>query len=116
MQIYATVRSQGKIDYLTQNLDIPPDRMFDSRSASFKPALIKATDSRGVNVILNSLVGELLHALWDCVALFGKFIELRKRDILTNGMLNLNPFLQNRTFFRLDMTTVLKPGLAPFNS
>jgi NADPH:quinone reductase-like Zn-dependent oxidoreductase len=110
LQIYATVGTQQKVDYLTQNLDIPPDRIFDSRSASFKSALMKATNDRGVDVVLNSLAGGLLHASWDCVAPHGKFIELGKRDMLTNGMLTLKPFLENRAFFGLDITTVLEPN------
>jgi NADPH:quinone reductase-like Zn-dependent oxidoreductase len=39
------------------------------------------TGSRGVDVVLNSLAGEALRQTWHCVAPFGRFIEIGKRDV-----------------------------------
>ena len=64
---------------------------------------MKATKGCGVDVVLNSLYGELLHASWECVAKFGRMIELGKRDFLANGTLSLKPFIKNRAFFGVDL-------------
>lgn len=62
------------------------------------------TDGRGVDIVLNSLSGKLLHASWKCVAAFGKMIEIGKQDLLASGSLQMNPFLENRTFCGVDLT------------
>lgn len=61
-EIYATVGSDEKVQYLLETMRIPRDHIFNSRDASFLPGILKATNGRGVDVVLNSLSGELLHA------------------------------------------------------
>ena len=53
---------------------------------------MRETNGRGVDVVLNSLAGKLLHVSWDCVAEFGQMVELGKLDILTHGTLSVSPF------------------------
>lgn len=65
-----------------------------------------ATNGRGVDVVLNSLSGELLHASWQCVAAYGKMIEIGRRDILSHGMLSLSPFSEDRTFHAVNLANV----------
>ena len=54
-------------------------------------------------MVLNSLAGKLLHASWNCVAKFGKMIELGKIDFSTNGSLDMGPFASNRSFVGVDL-------------
>ncbi|KAJ5109662.1 hypothetical protein N7532_002307 [Penicillium argentinense] len=65
----------------------------------------------GVDIVLNSLAGKLLHASWECVAPFGKMIEIGKRDFMTHGALEMGPFLANRTFVGVDMLHLLTHNL-----
>jgi NADPH:quinone reductase-like Zn-dependent oxidoreductase len=62
------------------------------------------TNNRGVDLVLNSLSGELLHASWDCVAEFGTMIEIGKRDFIGRATLEMSPFLQNRSFMGVDIS------------
>lgn len=62
-----------------------------------------ATNGRGVDLVLNSLSGELLHASWRCVAQRGKMIEIGKRDMYERGSLSLEMFKGNRSFFGVDL-------------
>ncbi|TID06330.1 Compactin diketide synthase mokB [Colletotrichum higginsianum] len=103
-QIYATVGSEAKAQYLVETFGIARDHIFNSRDASFAVGLKKATSGRGVDVVLNSVSGELLHASWECVATFGKMIELGKRDIIEEGSLNMRHFLANRSYCCVDLT------------
>ncbi|KAJ5698397.1 fatty acid synthase S-acetyltransferase [Penicillium macrosclerotiorum] len=104
--IYATVGSKEKEDYLVENWNIPRNHIFTSRNAGFVPRLMQETEGRGVDVVLNSLSGDLLRASWMCVAEFGKMIELGKRDLITHGKLDLAPFVLNRVYYGLDMVHV----------
>jgi hypothetical protein len=54
-------------------------------------------------MVLNSLSGQGLHASWECVAAFGKMIDIGKRDMMGHGKLNMDLFLDNRTFFGVDL-------------
>ena len=68
---------------------------------------MRATDNRGVDVVLNSLSGDLLHASWKCVAEFGTMIEIGKRDFQRRSKLAMEAFEANRTFVGLDMAQVV---------
>lgn len=110
-KVYCTVGSEEKVKHLTDHCGIPAERSFNSRNTSFLQDVMKATNGRGVDLVLNSLSGELLHASWQCVARYGKMLEIGKRDLLGNGRLNLNPFLANRTFYGVDLATMLNDDL-----
>jgi NADPH:quinone reductase-like Zn-dependent oxidoreductase len=64
---------------------------------------LKATSRRGVDVVLNSLVGDLLHESWEILAPFGVFVEVGKRDIQDSGMLDMRVFERAATFTAFDL-------------
>lgn len=92
---------------------IPRNRIFNSRNLSFYADVIRETDGHGVDIVLNSLSGELLHASWRCVAEFGKMIEIGKRDFIGFGKLNMELFEANRSFFGVDLARLCdaRPGI-----
>lgn len=85
------------------NHSIPRERIFNSRNTSFLDGVIQATGGKGVDIMLNSLSGDLLHTSWQCVAKCGKMMEIGKRDILERGHLALDMFQHNRTFYGIDL-------------
>ncbi|KAE8135902.1 hypothetical protein BDV38DRAFT_284380 [Aspergillus pseudotamarii] len=105
-QIYATVSTEEKITFLVETIGIPRQNIFYSRDSTFVEDIMKSTSGRGVDVVLNSLSGDLLHASWKCVAQGGCMVEIGKRDLLGRGKLALDPFLDNRTFFGVDVATL----------
>ncbi|KAK6209489.1 KR domain-containing protein [Colletotrichum tabaci] len=78
-----------------------------ARMMSFADGLRAATAGRGVDVVLNSLSGELLHTSWRCVALGGTFIELGKRDAAARCKLAMDPLDDNRAFIGIDMARLV---------
>ena len=106
VEFYCTVGSEDKIDWLNTELGVPRDRIFHSRDDSFVADIMRVTDGAGVDIVLNSLSGELLHASWKCVAAEGCMIDLGKRDFLGRGRLAMRPFADNRAFFGIDLAAL----------
>ena len=58
--------------------------IFDSRTTNFGREILEATDGAGVDVVLNSLTGEgFIEASLSCLRHGGRFVELARRDILS---------------------------------
>ncbi|KAL6797448.1 polyketide synthase [Trichoderma sp. SZMC 28013] len=102
--VFATVGSQSKREYLVKEMGVPTENIFNSRNASFMEDIVAATGGRGVNVIVNSLVGDLMHASWSCIAPFGRFVEIGKRELIDAGKLDMRVFLKNATFTAFDLS------------
>ena len=107
-KVYATVGNDEKVEYLMSNLQIPRNHVFNSRNNSFLPDLMRETKGKGVDLVLNSLSGELLHTSWKCVAEFGKLIELGKRDIVGFGKLEMDIFEANRSYCCVDIAHLVR--------
>lgn len=107
-EVYATVSNDEKVQFLMDNFNIPRNRIFNSRDKSFVDGVMRETGGQGVEIILNSLAGELLHATWDCVAEFGVLVEIGKRDLIGGGKLDMKPFLANRSYCCVDIDQLWK--------
>ena len=107
-KIYATVGNDEKVKHLMDKSQLPKNHIFNSRNSSFLPELMRETEGRGVDLVLNSLSGELLHASWKCVAEFGKLIELGKREILDFGKLEMNMFEADRSYCCVDIAHLVQ--------
>jgi acyl transferase domain-containing protein/NADPH:quinone reductase-like Zn-dependent oxidoreductase/NAD(P)-dependent dehydrogenase (short-subunit alcohol dehydrogenase family)/acyl carrier protein len=79
--IIATAGTDEKRQFL-RSMGI--QHVFSTRDQSFHAGVMAATAGKGVNVVLNSLSGELLHAGLQCLATGGRFVEIGRRDILAD--------------------------------
>ncbi|KAG8676086.1 Highly reducing polyketide synthase 40 [Fusarium poae] len=104
--VYATCGSQEKRERL-ESMGVHPDHIFTSRSPAFGPALRAATKNKGVNVILNSLAGELFRESLECLTSFGRFIEIGKKDFLDDALMPTKFLLQNITFACVDLVQMI---------
>jgi NADPH:quinone reductase-like Zn-dependent oxidoreductase len=107
-ELYCTVSNEEKVKFLMDNFNIPRNRIFQSRDKSFVDGVMRETNGEGMDIILNSLSGELLHATWSCVAEFGTLIEIGKRDLIGGAKLDMNPFLANRSYCCIDIDQLWK--------
>lgn len=71
--IYVTTGTDKKVEFLANELSVPRERIFKSRDDSFVSDIMEVTNGAGVDVVLNSLSGDLLHASWKCVAPYGRY-------------------------------------------
>ena len=104
--VLATVGSPGKRQLLMDEYGIPEEHLFDSRDTSFAKGVKRVTKGRGVDVVINSLVGEGMIASWECIAPYGRFIDISKNDIVSNSNLPMLSFQKNASFIGFDMSTL----------
>ncbi|KAF2465949.1 BcPKS1, polyketide synthase [Lindgomyces ingoldianus] len=97
-EVFVTVGSQEKKQLVMVRYKIPEDHVFYSRNKSFAEGIRRMTQNRGVDVVLNSLSGDLLTTTWELMAPGGRFIEIGKRDIEANSKLPMEQFRRNVSF------------------
>lgn len=102
-EIFATVGSVEKKNLLVDTYGIPEDHIFNSRDTSFLTSIKHRTSGNGVDVVLNSLAGEMLKASLDCLAPFGRFIEIGKKDLIVNTRVEMTKFTNNITYATVDL-------------
>ncbi|KAI0418238.1 hypothetical protein F5X98DRAFT_123264 [Xylaria grammica] len=102
-EIFATVGLNTKKDFLINEFGIPAENVFYSRNTTFARGIMRVTKGYGVDVILNSLAGDSLRASWECMAPFGRFIEIGKTDVVEDSGLPMAGFGRNVSFHAVDL-------------
>jgi NADPH:quinone reductase-like Zn-dependent oxidoreductase/NAD(P)-dependent dehydrogenase (short-subunit alcohol dehydrogenase family)/SAM-dependent methyltransferase len=110
-EVFATTSSDKKRQFLRDTMGIPEDHIFFSRDTSFAQGIKRVTDGYGVDVVLNSLSGDGLRASWECMAPFGRFIDMAEADIRSNSMLPMGSFAHNVSFSAIDLRHVAQSDL-----
>lgn len=80
--------------------------VIDSRRADFAEVVMEITNGKGVDVVLNSLAAEAIPMGLSCLAQFGRFIEIGKRDIYQNSRIPLWPLRKNASFHVVAMDAI----------
>ncbi|KAI0444956.1 polyketide synthase PksD [Xylaria telfairii] len=106
-EVFATVGYDFKKQLLVEKYNIPADHIFYSRNTTFATGIMRMTNGAGVDLVLNSLAGESLLASWDCVAPYGRFIEIGKADIYANSSLPMSGFAKNIMFAAVDLRHIM---------
>ncbi|KAK2603644.1 hypothetical protein QQS21_004225 [Conoideocrella luteorostrata] len=105
--IITTVGTEDKKELLVERYGLLPDSILSSRDTSFARGVMRLTGGRGVDVVFNSLSGEGLVASWECIAPFGRFIEIGKKDIISGNALPMAQFARNVSFSGYDLSAML---------
>jgi len=103
-KIFATAGSPEKRDFLKQKGIKHP---MDSRSVTFGEEVMKLTQDRGVDVVLNTLSGDAMMKGIEILSPFGRFIQIDKKDIARNTPLPMNLLRKGITFAVLDISLYL---------
>ncbi|RAH80851.1 polyketide synthase [Aspergillus japonicus CBS 114.51] len=102
-EVFATAGTQAKRDFLIDKFELSPDHVFSSRDSSFLAGVQSCSGGKGVNLVLNSLSGPLLQSSFDCLADFGRFVEIGKKDLEQNSWLSMATFARNVSFSSIDI-------------
>ncbi len=103
-EVYVTVGSEEKRKFLAETFGIPPERIFSSRTTRFASQIMQATQGKGIDVIINSLIGDLLDESWRICADGGTMVEIGKKDIVDRNQLSMEPFDRNCSFRPVDFS------------
>jgi acyl transferase domain-containing protein/NADPH:quinone reductase-like Zn-dependent oxidoreductase/NAD(P)-dependent dehydrogenase (short-subunit alcohol dehydrogenase family)/SAM-dependent methyltransferase/acyl carrier protein len=112
-EIFATAGSPEKRELLSF---LGVEHIMDSRSLLFADQILEITGGRGVDVVLNSLAGRAVAKGLSCLAPYGRFLELGKRDIYQDSKLGLWPFRKNLSFFAIDLAGLIAEKPAFINA
>ena len=107
-EVFATVGFDHKKQLLIDEYGVPADHIFYSRDTSFARGVMRATNGYGVDVVLNSLTGESLRATLECIAPYGRMIEIGKAEINANAPLPMGSFKWNVLFAGVDLHHIVK--------
>jgi acyl transferase domain-containing protein/acyl carrier protein len=110
-RIFATAGSPVKRAMLRR---LGVDHVLDSRTAAFADEVMALTAGQGVDVVLNSLNGELMERSLGVLRPFGRFLELGKRDLYRNTAVGIRPLRHNVSYFAIDadQLPVRRPALS----
>lgn len=98
-KVFTTVGSKEKRQFLKKRFPELTDRQIgNSRDASFEQMILSETQGKGVDIVLNSLAGDLLQASIRCLAQDGRFLEIGKFDMSQNTAVGMSMFLKNTSF------------------
>lgn len=112
LEIFATVGSVEKRDFLHTTYGVPHDHIFSSRDLTFKDGVRRMTAGRGVDMVINSLAGDALRATWELVAPFGAFAEIGLSDIECRSRISMGTLARGVRLEALELNYMRKtdPG------
>ena len=102
-EIFATVGSETKKDFLVQRYGIRQDHIFSSRSSAFAAQIKSMKNNQGIDIIVNSLSGPALRLSWDCIAPFGRFLDVTKTDMLLAKEVSMLPFSRDACYIGINL-------------
>ncbi|PHH78275.1 hypothetical protein CDD80_7148 [Ophiocordyceps camponoti-rufipedis] len=106
--VFVAVQTDRDADYLTSECHLAPDRIINTaRVSSWHRRVLRLTDGKGVDMLLNSLDEDALAASSKCLAPYGKLIDISRRNVTPP------PLSSNKTYSRVDLRELLtyKPDL-----
>ncbi|KAL4399745.1 fatty acid synthase [Malassezia pachydermatis] len=108
LEVFCTVSSQEKRDYIHKNLGVPYEHMGNSRSIAAwlqggRDWLAKRGKT-GFDVVLNSLQGAALQAGIDALDILGRFVDISKRDHLAGSPMSMKVFAKSIDYIAVELT------------
>ncbi|TGJ81126.1 hypothetical protein E0Z10_g7639 [Xylaria hypoxylon] len=105
-EVYTTVGSKEKKEFLMKEYSLTDDHIFYDRSISFGDAIRQATHQEGVDLVLNSLVGDALQESWKCLSKFGRLVNIGSQDTNSNTRLEMTHSDHNASFISVDIMSI----------
>ncbi|XP_049523884.1 LOW QUALITY PROTEIN: fatty acid synthase-like [Dermacentor silvarum] len=107
--VFTTVGSQEKREFLMRRFPQLQERnIANSRDLSFEDHVLRETRGRGVDLVLNSLAGEKLHASVRCLATYGRFLEIGKFDMSKNSPLGMSVLLKSAEVYGILLDSLFR--------
>ncbi|XP_054009830.1 fatty acid synthase-like [Hylaeus anthracinus] len=112
-EVFTTVGTPEKRQFIRETFpSIDDDHIGNSRDTSFEQMVMKETNGKGVDIVLNSLAEDKLQASVRCLGYRGRFLEIGKFDMSMNNKLGLEVFLKEISFHGIILDAVIS-GAVP---
>ncbi|XP_074599362.1 fatty acid synthase-like [Brevipalpus obovatus] len=109
--IYTTVGTPEKRKFILDKFpQLTEANIGNSRDTSFEEMILRETDGRGVDIVLNSLSEEKLQASLRCLAPGGRFLEIGKYDGFKNSPIEIGLLDQGRSFYGVMLDSFFNPA------
>ena len=105
LNIIATVGSEEKINYLK---GIGVENCINYLVSDFKEEVLKLTNGRGVDIIINTLSGEAISRNMDILAPGGRYMEIAMTALKSLKSFDISRLNDNQTFFSIDVRKLYK--------
>ncbi|MEP5729523.1 MAG: SDR family NAD(P)-dependent oxidoreductase [Sulfitobacter sp.] len=102
-EIFATAGSPEKRALLKKQ---GIKHVMNSRDLSFADEIMRKTDGRGVDVVLNSLPGPFIDKGIEVLAPYGRFLEIGKRDVYEDNSIGMKALRRNISLSVLDLAAM----------
>ena len=106
--VFVTTNSKESKELLKERYNIPNDYIFSSKSGKYVQAIQNLTSGVGVDVVLDCRSGIADMTSWECVAPFGRLVELGSRTYNLNLGLPLAPSTRNVVFATVDLPEIIR--------
>ncbi|MCJ1393661.1 hypothetical protein MMC18_006537 [Xylographa bjoerkii] len=102
-EVFATVENLEEKRLLIEDLKISESHIFSIHGGAFAQGIKRITRDKGIDVIISSVSGMALRQTLECIAPFGRFIELGTQNTTSNTRLEMGLFAKNITFSAVNM-------------
>jgi len=108
-EILTTAGSDDKRSYLSA---LGIEHVMNSRSLDFAED-VRGRTGAGVDVVLNALSGTAIDKGLECLAPFGRFVEIGKRDLADDKPIGLRSLYHNNSYSVIDLSTLanIRPAM-----
>lgn len=106
-EVFVTCGNDAKAELLINEFGIAKDHVFSSRNTDFRDKIHTLTGGNGVDVVLNSLSGEMFRESCNSLAPFGRFVEIGRKDLMEDALMPMEYLLKNITFAYVDLAHVI---------
>ncbi|XP_034192524.2 fatty acid synthase [Osmia lignaria lignaria] len=112
-EVFTTVGTPEKRKFIRETFpSIDDDHIGNSRDTSFEQMVMKQTNGKGVDIVLNSLSEDKLLASVRCLCYRGRFLEIGKFDLASNNPLGMEIFLKEISFHGIMLDSMIN-GVIP---
>ncbi|TLD14962.1 hypothetical protein PspLS_10834 [Pyricularia sp. CBS 133598] len=79
-RLFATVGNSQEKELLIKKYGVPEHQIFSSMISGLGSKIRMATSGRGADIVLDSAPDDAVTEAWDCLAKFGRFVNISSRD------------------------------------
>lgn len=103
-KIFATAGSDNKIEYL-RSLGVK--NLINYRNEDFEDRVMKMTDGKGVDVVINTLSGDAIQKGINILAPGGRYMEIAVTGLRASNSIDLSGLVDNQTFHSIDLRRLM---------